>query len=65
LASKPRALSPDEKLALEEMKPIEELFPRPTPDEQKSFIENIWFKDDKEEEVSDEVAEEINDDIPF
>lgn len=69
LSSKPRALSPEEKATLEELKPIEELFPRPTPDEQRKFIEKVWFSNENESEIPDEAAEaakkEFEDDIPF
>lgn len=65
LASKPRALSPDEKVALETMKPVEELFPRPTPEEQKAFIESIWFSEENKEEELDADVVDTMDDIPF
>lgn len=70
LSSKPRALSPDEKAVIENLKPIEELFPRPTPDQQKAFIEKVWFNSSEEspEEESEEAKEakaKFEEDIPF
>lgn len=69
LSSKKRALSPDEKTVLEDLKPIESLFPRPSPEEQKKFIEKVWFSEEKEDEIPDEAKEAakegFEDDIPF
>ena len=67
LASKPRALSPDEKEAMEDMRGIDELFPRPSPSDQKSFIEKVWFSEDTEEvpEEAKEAIDDIEDDTPF
>jgi hypothetical protein len=57
----------------ETVKPIDELIPRPTPDEQKAFIERMWLNKDKEEENADkEAIDELSDtpktgtdDVPF
>ena len=69
LASKPRALSPTEKEAIADLKPIEQLFPRPTPAEQKAFIEKVWFSEDEDdvpEEAKEAAAKEkFEEDIPF
>lgn len=66
LKCKKRALTEEEREAVEAMKPIDELVPRPTPEEQKAFIEKNWFtKEEEEENNDDNVAEEFDDDIPM
>ena len=64
LASKKRALTPDEKATIAEIKSMEELFPRPTPEEQKAFIEKVWINVEEEEDIPEE-AKEAAEDIPF
>lgn len=70
LSSKPRALSPAELDLIKDMKSIEELFPRPTPEQQKAFIDKVWFnteESDKSEESEEakEAREAFEEDIPF
>lgn len=62
LACKNRALSPEEKEAIESAKSIEELFPRPTPEEQKAFLDKLAGETEEEDPEEEEVAEE---DAPF
>lgn len=47
-----------------EAKKIDELFIIQTPEEQKAFIEKIWFSkvDEEDDEVPDDVAEELDED---
>ena len=64
LSSKKRALTEAERAELEKVKPIDELIPRPTADEQLAFIKQAWLE--KEEENTDkEVESEFEEDIPF
>lgn len=53
----------------ENLRPIDEYVPRPTPEEQKEFIERAWIKPQeptKESNVdSDDVSDLSSDDIPF
>lgn len=69
LASKPRALSPTEKELIADLKQIESLFPRPTPDEQRNFIEKVWFSDNEEEakasDMPTDAKKAFEEDIPF
>lgn len=61
LASKKRPLTAEEKEAVSDLKDIETMFPRPTPDEQKAFIEKVWINVETEEDIPEEVKE----DVPF
>lgn len=71
LASKPRPLNSEEKEAIADLKSIEDLFPRPSPDEQKAFIEKVWINVEQDEEEIPPEAEEaaakdgFEEDIPF
>lgn len=57
------ALTDEEKEMLEEnLKPIEELFPRQTPEEQKAYIDKVWGNASPEEDEDDD--NDNNDDIP-
>lgn len=49
-----------------EMKPIDELIPRQTPEQQKAFIEQAWFGTEEETNVDNEAIDEldINEDVP-
>jgi len=69
LKLKKEPLTPEQKELIKDMPPIEELVPRPTPEQQKAFIEQAWFSKDDEKETnvdSDAIAElDTDDDIPF
>lgn len=72
LECKVRPLTDAEKVELDEnLKPIDELVPRQTPEMQKAFIETAWLGKDKEEPNTDEeaakaaVGDDFDDDIPF
>jgi len=70
LASKPRPLSAEEKETIADIKSIEELFPRPTPEEQRVFIEKVWINVESEEEMPPEAEEaaaaaKSDEDVPF
>lgn len=71
LKSKIRALTDAEKAEVEEhIKPIDELIPRQTSDEQKAFIESAWFEEEEEPNQDKEAAkvaagDDFDDDIPF
>jgi hypothetical protein len=54
-------LTDEQKEELENAPPLETLFPRPTPEEQKAFIERVWFSTE-EEEANDDMND-MNDDI--
>jgi len=65
-------LTDEQKETLEEGKTIEELFPVQSPEEQKAFIEKVWFSkpEVKEEEEVDSDAvdamdDDKDDDIPY
>jgi hypothetical protein len=62
LACKKRALTDEEKELIKNIKPIDELFPRPAPEEQKAFIERTWINVESKEtdDIPPEVSEEIN-----
>lgn len=66
LASAKRPLTEEEREKVAEAKTIDDLFPLQTPEEQKAFIEKVWFSGDEEQEP-DTLAEEdeFNDDIPM
>jgi len=63
----PRPLTEAERELIKDMKSIDEVVPRLTAEQQKDFIENAWVNPQEEENVDDdaakEVAEEV-DDIP-
>lgn len=46
----------------EELKPIDELIPRPTADEQKLFIEQAWFSKKEESNIDNEAIDELSHD---
>ena len=62
LKLKSRALNEAELELVNNAKSIDELVPRPTPDEQKAFLDNL-HSEEKPAEVPTEVQEEV-DDIP-
>lgn len=69
LRCKKRPLSSEERALLDEMKPIDELLPRPTPDQQKEYIERMILKsegDGGNDSVPDGVGGSAeDDDIPY
>ena len=61
-----RALSEEELELIKDIKTIDELIPRPTPDEQHAFIKSAWLEGQKEEPNVDPAAtDSFDDDIPF
>ena len=58
-----RPLGDEERAAVLEMDPIDDLVPRQTPEEQKEFIEKTWFSD-TDTNVDTTVQDEF-DDIPY
>lgn len=58
LKCKTRALEDDEKETVANMPPIDELVPRPTPEEQKEFIERM-FLNVEETETDDEAVDDV------
>lgn len=64
LDSKNRPLTDAEKELLVDMKSIDDLFPIQTPEEQKSFIEKVWFSAQEKEDES-EAMKDFEDDIPM
>lgn len=74
LDCKVRPLTDKEKETIAEMKPIDELLPRQSSEDQKKFIENAWFGEEETNSddaaaaaVSDDAAkaDSFDDDIPF
>jgi len=63
LKCKVRPLSEEESTAVESMPPIDDLVPRPTADEQKALIQQMFFGDEATE--TDNKAVEEFDDIPM
>ena len=61
LKLKPTPLTAEQKEILKDMKPIEELVPRQTPEQQKAFIEQAWFSE-PETNVSNEAIDELGHD---
>ncbi len=55
LACKKRKLSAEEKEAAKNAKNIDDLFPRPTPEDQKAFIEKIWINAESDDKVPEEL----------
>ena len=75
-AIKARELTAEEMVEFEKVKPIDELIPRQSPEEQKAFIEQAWInkeEDNVDKESIDEFADkttdkpkdDFDDDIPF
>jgi hypothetical protein len=61
LACKKRALTDEEMDLIKNIKPIDELFPRPSPEEQKAFIDRTWINVEvKDDSIPPEVSEEID-----
>jgi hypothetical protein len=61
LKCKPEALTDEEKKAVAEMTPIDELLPRPTPEAQKTLLEEIQSKaSEGADDINDDVAEEFD-----
>jgi hypothetical protein len=68
LKLKPTPLTEEQREAIKEMRPIDELVPRPTAEQQKAFIEQAWFSSKsatEEKNVDKEAIDEFEDDIPF
>lgn len=79
LKLKPTPLTPEQKEVVAEMRPIDELVPRPTPEQQKEFIQRAWFAQEEsnvDNEAIDELGhreyddfkkkpEEITEDVPM
>jgi hypothetical protein len=65
LSCKKRILSDEERALIKDLKLIDELFPRPTPEDQKAFIEKTWINIESKEDESengtgdDDVPEEL------
>lgn len=71
LKLKKEPLTEEQREAIKDMRPIDELIPRPTAEEQKAFIEQAWFSK-AEENVDEEAIDELSDakakfeeDVPF
>lgn len=62
LASKNRKLSDEEMELIADLKPIDDLFPIQSPEEQKAFIEKVWFSSTEDEEAA---QKDFEDDIPM
>lgn len=62
LSCKKRKLSDEEKEMVKSAKNIEDLFPRPKPEDQKAFIEKTWIN--VEQKQDDELPPEVADDLP-
>lgn len=60
-----RPLTDTEREVISEMKPIDELIPRPTPEEQKAFIEKNWINPQTEENADEDATKEFDEDRPF
>ena len=61
-----RALTEEELEIIKDIKPIDELIPRPTPEEQLAFIKSAWLEGEKEEEnANDDATAEFEEDIVF
>ena len=58
-------LTDAQKEAFEKVKPIDELVPRMTADDQHAFIKQAWLNEKEETNVDKEAAEAFDDDIPF
>ena len=71
LELKNRPLTEEERETIKDLKPIDEVNPRPTPEEQKAFIEKNWINDENAEIKKEESAadtsdlDEFEDDIPY
>lgn len=68
MSCKKQPLTDEQKETFGEAKTIEELFPVQTPEEQKAFIEKVWFSKpevEEEKEADNDALEEFNDDIPY
>ena len=72
MSCKAQPLTEEEKVLIEEAKNIDDLFPVPTPTDQKRFLDSIFNKTNETEEVPDDVKDELkkddssfDDDIPF
>lgn len=63
LSCKELPLTDEQKKEVAETPTIEEMFPRPTPAEQKAFIEKVWFSAPAEIAVDKETLTDMNDDI--
>ena len=63
LESKKHPLTDEQKAEIAESKTIDEMFPRQTPEEQKTFIEKIWFSVSEEDDVDADAESEFDDDI--
>lgn len=64
-----RPLTEEELELVKDLKPIDELVPRQTAEQQKAFIENAWFSND-EENVDDAATDALDtdsekEDVPF
>jgi hypothetical protein len=68
LKLQPEPLSDELKEKLKQMRPIDEVIPRPTPEQQKEFIERAWFSDTEsnvDEDAVDDLDATGTDDVPF
>ena len=58
-------LTDEQKEAFDKVKPIDELVPRMTADDQHAFIKQAWLEEKEEPNVDKEAVNELDDDIPF
>lgn len=79
LKCKPRALTAEEKEAIAASKSIDELFPRPTPEDQLALLKRMILPEEEEEDADDDAVNDVaeeeeveeakkakdDDDIPF
>jgi len=63
LSLKQSPLSDEDKALVADLKPIEDLFPRQTPEEQKAYIDKVWGNGSPDEDEQDD--NDNSDDIPM
>lgn len=63
LRCKKRSLSPEERQVIAEAKPIDEVMPRPTPQQQKEFLEKLASGGSDEEEVEETLPDEMKESV--
>lgn len=61
LGCKKMPLTDEQKEEVANSPTIDAMFPRQTPEEQKAFIEKVWFSTEPEEEADEEVVDEFDD----
>lgn len=65
LSSKPRELDDEEKEAIKDLKGIDELFPRPKPEEQKAFLDKVFLGEKEDDGNTDNEAVKEFEDVPY